>query len=163
MLRNNYVISDLFQKKIIIKWRTYIEVSFGNNSIHIVIDILRWFQSVINHHGASQRNNAACDYWKDQNRDLSWINIFQTRIKISHLGRTRATKTHLKLTVIDFLLRQAFQMRRFWLFRNSFLVFRVHGQVYDPKEIDLKPSIHQCLGSKRIGLLVVLSVVTANQ
>ena len=163
MLRNNNVISDLFPRKIIIKWRTYIEVSFGNNSIHIAIDILRRFQSVINHHGASQRNNAACDYWKDQNRDLSWINIFKTRIKISHLGSHKSHKNHLILTVIDFLPRQAFRMRRFWLFRNSFLVFRVHGQVYDPKEIDPKPSIHQYLGSKRIGLLVVLSVVTASQ
>ena len=40
---------------------------------------------MINHHGGSQRNNAACDYWKDQNRDLFWINIFQTRIKITQV------------------------------------------------------------------------------
>ena len=37
---------------------------------------------MINQHGASQRNNAACDYGKDQNRDPFGINIFQTRRKI---------------------------------------------------------------------------------
>ena len=75
----------------------------------------------------------------------------------------REQKSHLKLTVVDFLLRQAFQMRIFWLFHISFSVFRVHGQVYDLKEFDPKPSIHQCLGSKLIGFSVVLLAVPTNQ
>jgi len=119
MLRNNYVISDLFEKKIIIKWRTYIEVCFGNNSIHITVDILRRFQSMINHHRGSQRNNAACDYWKDQNRDLFWINIFQTRIKITPV-----------LTWRRMWAKKLFWFKTFETYRNWFLTSTSFSDAY---------------------------------